>query len=153
MTYDMSWYIVIYMIYDKRPKDFSLKFQVVSCYIEYQGTLLFLHRSIHKSHGGMWGVPAGKVEGGETNDDAMVREIVEETGLSIDKNSLNFLKSIFVRHSGYDFIYHMYKLEINEIPKIKINSTEHQDYKWATPQEALSLDLVTDLDECIKMYY
>ena len=66
---------------------------------------------------------------------------------------LYFLKKIAVRHSEYDFIYHMYRVILDEIPEVKINPAEHQDYMWATPQEALSMDLVTDLDTCIKMYY
>lgn len=98
-------------------------------------------------------MPAGKVEAGETTEEALVREIKEEAGVEINKNKLHYLDKIAVRHSEYDFIYHMYKIELNEIPKIKINPAEHQDYKWATPQDALSLDLVTDLDECIKMYH
>lgn len=141
------------MIYNKVPKDFTPKFQVVSCYVDCHGKLLFLHRPIHKSQGGKWGVPAGKVEAGETFEKALVREIQEETGLKIDSGQLQFLRMIAVRHSEYDFIYHMYSVILDEIPEIKINPNEHQDYKWVTPQDALSLNLVTDLDECIKMYY
>jgi 8-oxo-dGTP pyrophosphatase MutT (NUDIX family) len=141
------------MIYLETPNNFSPKFQVVSCYVECQGKLLFLHRPIHKSQGGKWGVPAGKVEIGETALEAMTREVREETGLEILTTELKFLKSISARHSEYDFVYHMYQTKLDAIPEIKINPIEHQDYKWATPQEALSLDLVTDLDDCIRMYY
>lgn len=141
------------MIYGKVPTDFIPKFQVVSCYVECHGKLLFLHRPTHKSQGGKWGVPAGKVEIGETREEAIVREIKEETGLTVTQNSLDFLKSISVRHSDYDFIYHMYRIKFDLFPEIKINHAEHQDYKWVSPTEALSLDLVTDLDSCINMYY
>jgi 8-oxo-dGTP pyrophosphatase MutT (NUDIX family) len=141
------------MIYLETPNNFSPKFQVVSCYVECQGKLLFLHRPIHKSQGGKWGVPAGKVEIGETIDLAIVRELKEETGLQIDLSQLQFLKKIAVKHPEHDFVYHMYRVKLNEFPNIKIDPTEHQDYKWATPQEALALDLVEDLDECIRMYY
>ena len=141
------------MIYLETPNNFSPKFQVVSCYVECQGKLLFLHRPMHKSQGGKWGVPAGKVEIDETFEKALVREVQEEAGLKIDSGKLYFLKKIAVRHSEYDFIYHMYRVILDEIPEVKINPAEHQDYMWATPQEALSMDLVTDLDTCIKMYY
>jgi hypothetical protein len=34
-----------------------------------------------------------------------------------------------------------------------ISPLEHQAFHWATPTEALAMDLVHDLDECIRMFY
>lgn len=67
------------MIHTTRPPDFNPKFEVVSCFVEYKGKFLLLLRQDHKSAPNMYGVPAGKVEEGETVHDTMVRELREET--------------------------------------------------------------------------
>ena len=66
------------MIYKERPKNFNPKFDVISCFVEYDGEILLLHRQDHKPEGNTWGVPAGKVDKGESLLEAMTREIQEE---------------------------------------------------------------------------
>jgi len=142
------------MIYKEKPKEFSPRFEVVSCYVECDGKILLLCRPEHKSEGGKWGVPAGKIEGDEKPLIALLREVKEETNLELDQHGCDFLTSIYVRHSDYDFVHHMYKIKLEIMPDVKINQAEHKDYRWEEPQNAVTtLDLVTDLDECIRMYY
>src|SRR4051794_18099086 len=40
---------------------------------------------------GLWGLPSGKVEAGETYAEAAVRELVEETGLRVDASELELV--------------------------------------------------------------
>lgn len=49
-----------------------------------RGDLVFAaKRAAHKSAAGKWEFPGGKVDAGETPDDALTREIHEEFGVSI----------------------------------------------------------------------
>ena len=57
------------MIFTEEPAGFNKKFDVVGCYLEHGGKFLLLHRVSSKPSGGMWGLPAGKVEKGETIKD------------------------------------------------------------------------------------
>jgi len=53
--------------------------KLVVCRIEKEGKLLMLHR-IDKNH---WELPGGKVEEGETFEEAGIREVKEELGCEI----------------------------------------------------------------------
>jgi 8-oxo-dGTP diphosphatase len=52
-----------------------------------QGRLLVIRRG-HPPGEGLWSLPGGRVEAGETDADAVVREIAEETGLSVEPGRL-----------------------------------------------------------------
>jgi 8-oxo-dGTP diphosphatase len=46
------------------------------------GRLLLIRRG-HDPHAGLWSLPGGRVEGGETLEQAVRREVLEETGLRV----------------------------------------------------------------------
>jgi 8-oxo-dGTP diphosphatase len=46
------------------------------------GALLMVRRG-HGPAGGTWSLPGGRIEGGETTAEALVREVAEETGLVV----------------------------------------------------------------------
>src|SRR5918912_4584770 len=45
---------------------------------------LLLVRRVHEPGRGRWSVPGGRVEAGETDADAVIREVAEETGLVVE---------------------------------------------------------------------
>lgn len=47
----------------------------------------------------------------------------------------------------------MYNLKLPKAIQIKIEPYEHQAYRWVTPSEALGMNPVDDLPQCIDMYY
>jgi 8-oxo-dGTP diphosphatase len=52
-----------------------------------QGRLLLIKRG-HEPGAGLWSVPGGRVEPGETDAEALVREMREETGLEVQAGAL-----------------------------------------------------------------
>ncbi len=53
------------------------------------GRLLLQQRPAHKHHGGLWELPGGKVESGESPRMALCREIEEELGILLNPGDLS----------------------------------------------------------------
>jgi 8-oxo-dGTP diphosphatase len=51
------------------------------------GRLLLIRRG-HEPGKGLWSLPGGRIEDGETDEQALVREIAEETGLTVTPGRL-----------------------------------------------------------------
>lgn len=143
------------MIHEKKPEGFNPSFEIVSCFVEFKGRILLLHRQDHKPEGGTWGVPAGKTIDGEEVPDAVLREVEEETGLCLPRGEIKYFKKVYVRYPRYDFVYHIFhsKLDDDVMHRVKINDGEHKSFRWVTPSEALEMPLIGDLDSCIKLFY
>ena len=52
-----------------------------------QGRLLMIKRG-HEPGAGLWSIPGGRIEPGETDTEALVREMLEETGLTVQVGRL-----------------------------------------------------------------
>ncbi len=140
------------MIYKTVPEIFNLRYEVVSCQIEYdKKIILFLLRKQTKTEGGKWGLPAGKINPGEDKLTAIQREVKEETGLLIEKSEFQYLTTVYVKYPEYDFVYHMFKTELAKIQPIIIEPREHDEYQWVDVEKALTMNLVRDLDQCLRL--
>ncbi len=79
--------------------------------------------------------PGGKVEEGETNEEAVVREIKEELNMSIDVVSQ--LSTVYHDYPDFKLILHNFLCTCNS-PEIEL--LEHIDFKWLDKSELKSLD-------------
>jgi ADP-ribose pyrophosphatase YjhB (NUDIX family) len=52
-----------------------------------QGRLLMIRRG-HEPGAGLWSIPGGRIEPGESDAEAVVREMIEETGLTVEVGRL-----------------------------------------------------------------
>lgn len=57
---------------------------VAAALIDGDGRVLVQQRAAHRSMPGLWEFPGGKVEPGETPEQALARELVEELGIESD---------------------------------------------------------------------
>lgn len=136
------------MIFKDKPIDFIGTLHVVACYMVYEGRFVVLKRQTHKKHADTWGLPAGKVEINEECQHAMVREILEETGVGIDPSDLHRCQPLWVRNNDNEFVYHTFTCNLISRPDIRINQEEHVEYRWVDLSESRTLPLIHDLEEC-----
>ncbi len=141
------------MMTKEKPLDFNKKFDIVGCFIEHDGKFLLLRRHVHKASGDKWGLPAGKLDNGESTKQAVMREIEEETGLALPEASVTYFDSLYVRDGDFDIEWHMFATKLGTLPIVKVSQDEHSEYRWVLPEEALQMDLIHDLPESIRMFY
>jgi mutator protein MutT len=117
----------------------SVRLDVIACCIvlNEKSELLLLQRHSHKPGGGLWAVPGGRIDAGETASAAAVRELEEETGIQMPHLKLLGVHAADIPHSQV----HMtsFLMRLDHTPDIHISDREHQAYRW------LSLEAVTAL--------
>ena len=88
-------------------------------------------------------VPGGHIELGERAEDAIKREVKEETGLDVEP-----VKLLLVQQAIYPEDYHKHEhylfmdyLCTAKSSHVKLDGRELQNFVWVKPEEALQLDL------------
>jgi len=132
-----------------QPEGFKPLFEVAGTFIEVGDEILLMHRHPDKPYGEKWGLPAGKLEKGETPHQAAIRELEEETGIKL--TTLRSLRPLYVRIE-YDFIFHLFAVRLDKKPHVLHETDAHQDWQWITPKAALSLPLIIGGHETFEFY-
>lgn len=141
------------LVFLSPPENFSPKMEVAACFLSVGDLMLFVKAQPHKASGPLWGIPGGKFEKGETPEQAVFREVKEETGIDLHLTTLKNLGRVYIRYPNIDFIYHMFSFELGDFPEVVIDSAEHSEYKWMTLRESLEHPLIKGEEECIHLVY
>jgi 8-oxo-dGTP pyrophosphatase MutT (NUDIX family) len=139
-------------VFETRPKDFNPQVHVAAAYIEVEGKVLLLQLSESKECARAWGVPAGKLEANECPKKALQRELFEETGIVLGKDTaVHALGQLFIRKPAIDYVYHAFKVDLKHTPQVFLSS-EHMDYTWVSVNEARKLPLIDGAEEALDFY-
>ncbi len=113
--------------------------QVVGCFLEHDGTFLLLRRHPAKIAGNKWGLPAGSVEPGETDLQAMIRELFEETGYRAGPGELEQVDVLELADSAYGPLHFTsYRLRLAAPHEVALAPAEHTEHRWFTPEDAVA---------------
>jgi 8-oxo-dGTP diphosphatase len=99
------------------------------------GRLFVARRKGGGDLGGRWEFPGGKVEPGEGDGEALVREYQEELGVPIEVGPL--LSSASFIHRGREYALHAYRVFLKERA---FTMREHSEWRWAGFEELEKLD-------------
>ncbi|QYM74218.1 8-oxo-dGTP diphosphatase MutT [Pseudochrobactrum sp. Wa41.01b-1] len=103
--------------------------------IDTDGRILLAQRPEGKNLAGLWEFPGGKVESGETPEDALIRELQEELGITTKHACLAPLT--FASYS-YDKFHLLMPLYICRRYEGIARSMEGQALKWVKPKDLRS---------------
>jgi len=113
------------------------------------GQILLLRRSAQsKRFAGTWEFPGGKVDAGEAFDAALLREVAEETGLTIALDKVAGATHYEMPEIRLAVLFIEARLEAGEVRL----SDEHDDYCLVPPGELAHLDMSEQLHEFIVDY-
>ncbi len=108
--------------------------EVVAAVAVREGRHLVCQRPAHKRHGGLWEFPGGKLEPGETLQEAVRRELAEELGVE-GTEAGPCLATFHDPGSPYRVAFH--PVTFRGEPRC----LEHAALAWATPAELAALPL------------
>ncbi len=93
------------------------------------GEVLIAHRNPTGQMGDRWEFPGGKLEPGEHDENAVVREFREEFGVAV-KVGEKIAESSFV-HNGKEVLLHAYRVFVpHKGIEIPYQLSEHSEYRW-----------------------
>jgi 8-oxo-dGTP diphosphatase len=114
--------------------------RLVYCRVERDGAVLYLRRVPDAFLGGRWELPGGTVEPGEAHEAAAVREVAEETGLTVR------IVAERARHSWPDVTGGQRRVHARifdvaeEAPReVTLNEGEHDGFVWTADPVGLDL--------------
>ena len=95
------------------------------------GKIILQKRKSNKAtYAGVWSITGGHVLSGETNEDAIIREIKEELNIEIKKDEINFVTKYRSKKVKDDIINNKFfsiyniKISMEQLNKIKIQEDE-----------------------------
>ncbi|WP_416566021.1 NUDIX hydrolase [Nocardia testacea] len=106
---------------------------VVGAVVQYDGKVLLLQRPAEDFMGGIWELPSGKVEPGESIDRALIREVREETGLDVTAITNHLGEFDYQSGSGKKSRQFNFTVEVDRTEPVEL--TEHDAYTWTNLSE------------------
>lgn len=103
---------------------------VVGAVVAHDGRVLLLQRPADDFMGGIWELPSGKVDPGEALDEALIREVREETGLDV-AGIRNYLGKFDYR-SGSGKKSRQFNFTVDVVDPEPVELTEHDAYTWTS---------------------
>lgn len=104
---------------------------VVAAAIEKDGKFFCAQRPEGKSLGGFWEFPGGKLEKGESPEQALIREIKEELNSEIQIVS-------YINEASYDYDFGTVVMKTYHAKLLEL--LEHQNSTWLAPRELSTIN-------------
>lgn len=112
------------------------------------GRLLLVQRS-NPPEAGRWTLPGGRVEPGESLEDAAAREVLEETGLRVRIVSQ---AGMIERSTPDGGVFEIHSFVAQYLGGEPVAADDAGGVRWATPEELSTLELTRGLQELLAQW-
>ena len=119
--------------------------EVVAALIWKNNKFMICQRPVHKARGLLWEFVGGKVEHGETKEQALIRECREELAVTLAVGDV-FMDVV---HEYPDLTVHLTLFNAT-IAEGEPQKLEHNDIKWITPSEIPNYEFCPADEEILK---
>jgi 8-oxo-dGTP diphosphatase len=126
--------------------------RVVNIAIVSEGAVLLVRRALTDSLPGVWEIPGGAVEPGESFDHAARRELAEETGIG-SEDLVEAIRLTGPAPPGF----HTSRIEVGVFrasvqprPMVTLRPREHSDHQWARPGQLKDITMM-DLNRSLAL--
>ncbi|WP_227999000.1 NUDIX hydrolase [Nocardia australiensis] len=106
---------------------------VVGAVVHHGGKVLLLQRPTDDFMAGIWELPSGKVDPGEAIDQALIREVKEETGLDVTAVRTYLGEFDYQSGSGKKSRQFNFTVEVANTDTVQL--AEHDAYTWTSLAE------------------
>ena len=103
---------------------------------------------------GKWEFPGGKIDGGETKEEALVREVKEECGLDVESYAYlgEHEHTWNMPDSNLTVLLHVFACEMMK-GEVVMEESEVSEIAWLLPDDALKYDSLQANDDILKKMY
>ena len=113
---------------------------VVACILkDCQGRVLITQRPAGKFMAGFWEFPGGKIEEGETPEEALIREMKEELGINLKREDLMPFSFISYPYETFHLVMPIYQV-CNWTGEPQ--GCEGQNFMWCFPKELKNIQVL-----------
>ena len=113
------------------------------------GRLLLIKRG-HEPGKGLWSIPGGRIEAGESDAAALVREVREETGLVVTPGPL--IGSVRRPSGSGDSVFDIRDYAASAIGGALVPGDDADDAVWAGPAELDTLPMAEGLLDALRSW-
>ncbi len=113
------------------------------------GRLLLVRRA-HEPGRGRWSVPGGRVEPGETDHHAVIREVIEETGLAV--KIIQLLGNV-QRCAPHGAVFDIYDYHCRAVGGTLIAGDDADETRWCDANTLAGLPLVPGLLDALTHWH
>ena len=130
---------------------------VAGALIQYEDAIVLVRRA-RDFHGvdagkGLWEPPGGTVEPGEKIEEALKREVREETGIELTEEPELVAVLNYMVEDGQSAVHRfhvLYSFFVDDPPRVRLDNDEHDQHVLARTRIQLEpLDMIDEIKACI----